>query len=267
MLGKLLKYELRSIIKQFSVVYLIIILSVIAMLNISSNWGSIFFAGFITTAIIMCFVYAIARFNKSLLSDEGYLMFTVPVKTSKIIGSKLIAITLMTLLTGILITIVSFLLAYFFNTSEEGIFDFLTKVNYAVVSTRGLVLLVFNSLINFITKYVFTVLLIYMSLSIGQMGRLKKYKNISATVIFFGASYIIEKILDIIFELISKGASEYSGVLGIFQSAKIDKNATIDSTIHLLNNTISLGNIANIILSIVLFFVTVYILDKHLNLD
>lgn len=98
MLVKLLKYELKATARIFVPLYLLLtILSIInrVFLNINANsftvvqviaYGALLFTIigiFVTTLLV-----TIQRFYKNLLSDEGYLSFTLPVKTYQHIISK-----------------------------------------------------------------------------------------------------------------------------------------------------------------------------------
>ena len=102
MLGKLIKYEIKSIYKYFLVLYAVIIAGAFTSYGtISASSGLLSKLGF--SSFILCIfammalgvlllIFTITRFNTSLLGDEGYLMFTVPTSTHNIIWSKAIAI-------------------------------------------------------------------------------------------------------------------------------------------------------------------------------
>lgn len=107
MLGKLMKYDLRSGIRTFSLIWI----GLAALAAINGLTLRIAFDGdiqselanFIITVLpmvllvalyvamgIFMLVFIINRFYKGLLGDEGYLMFTLPVSVSEHIGSKLL---------------------------------------------------------------------------------------------------------------------------------------------------------------------------------
>ncbi len=104
MFGKLLKYDFRSYFKTLLPIWgAILLLSVIngftlPRLELPSVEGSnAFFTSvlplmlFVTSFIVMAvttLVLIIQRFFHGLLSNEGYLMFTLPVSRSQLIGSK-----------------------------------------------------------------------------------------------------------------------------------------------------------------------------------
>lgn len=107
MLGKLMKYDLRSGIRTFALIWI----GLAALAAINGLTLRITFDGdiqsklarFIVTVLpmvllvalyvamgIFMLVFIINRFYKGLLGDEGYLMFTLPVSVSEHIGSKLL---------------------------------------------------------------------------------------------------------------------------------------------------------------------------------
>lgn len=59
------------------------------------------FAIFSTLAVIMIF----ARFYKNFFTDEGYLTFTLPVKRSQLLNSKLILSTSTMIITGVMVAV------------------------------------------------------------------------------------------------------------------------------------------------------------------
>lgn len=118
MLRKLIKYEVKATARWFFPLYISIVLFAIinrfllsfhftangnvnvlrvALTTISMLVYILLFMG----TMIISLVVVIQRFYKNLLGDEGYLMFTLPVKTWQHIGSKLIIATLWNLLSGI----------------------------------------------------------------------------------------------------------------------------------------------------------------------
>ena len=115
MLGKLMKYELKACGRIFVPLY-VAILVVAAIIGVFSNTESFQVASiliFILMALfiglmVVTIVLIIQRFKKSLLEDEGYLMFTLPVSIKNLILSKyltsLIYIILSTIITISMLT-------------------------------------------------------------------------------------------------------------------------------------------------------------------
>ncbi|MBQ1280623.1 MAG: hypothetical protein IIY16_00035, partial [Oscillospiraceae bacterium] len=128
MMKKLIKYEMRSMLRLFLPLWpSLILLSIINHFTLRADFYSDTVASRILEALVMIlmFLYVvlimaigivalivmIRRFYVGLLRDEGYLMFTLPVKTSQIIWSKLISAVILTAITGIVCMISVFIMA------------------------------------------------------------------------------------------------------------------------------------------------------------
>lgn len=117
MLGKLMKYDIKAMIRVFIPMWIVApILALMlsfsirgaiawangsmlgGMLSIGNNIllaiAGILFAGAIIGLLVMTVVFVIQRFWNGLLKEEGYLMFTLPVKVWELIVSKALTATL-----------------------------------------------------------------------------------------------------------------------------------------------------------------------------
>ena len=105
MLGKLLKYELKSTSRLMGVLYLavLIVAAIVGFLARGTIWQAtqgnaiaVVVSGLIYTLLIMTLmivtvVMILQRFYKNLLKGEGYLMHTLPVPTWMLVASKTIS--------------------------------------------------------------------------------------------------------------------------------------------------------------------------------
>ena len=116
MFGKLCKYEWKYMMRFFLPMWgMLLVLGIINAFS-APHWlfnyvsegreiagGLLFFAlnmGF-CAVIIVTMVVIIQRFYNGLLKDEGYLMFTLPVKSGMLINSKLLVSLVLMFLTGV----------------------------------------------------------------------------------------------------------------------------------------------------------------------
>ena len=126
MLGKLMKYEFKAWGRVFFPLYIGILFLAIAngvsigsslkdeggammdpnALNTQSILTLVLVALFVALFVITI-VLTIQRFKKNLLDDEGYLMFTLPVKSSSLILSKFLVALIYAIISGI-VAILSF---------------------------------------------------------------------------------------------------------------------------------------------------------------
>ena len=106
MLGKLLKYDFRSMFRVFLPLWgALLAISFINRLTLNSNSmgipGLVLFIayiGIIFAVMAVTLVLVVQRFYNGLLKSEGYLMFTLPVKPWQLIASKGIAAMVVTVL-------------------------------------------------------------------------------------------------------------------------------------------------------------------------
>lgn len=134
MLGKLLKYEFKATARMYFPLYLaVLLLALLGRLSIGGNilnaaqvlesygegGGGLFstFLGALAAialvfyglgllgAYVVHFVITIQRFWKSLMGDEGYLMFTLPVNRHQLIWSKLLSALLYTAASAVAVTL------------------------------------------------------------------------------------------------------------------------------------------------------------------
>ena len=142
MLTKLLKYDLKYMIRNMSVFYILAIFFALVTRLLSLPEQSIMI-GILTKISSGCVIAMIAnivintmmrswiRFRDSFYKDEAYLTHTLPVTKNALYSSKLIQ-TLIFFIIGFLIIIVSLLIAYYSKENWEGI------TNYIHTITTGL---------------------------------------------------------------------------------------------------------------------------------
>ena len=118
MLGKLMKYDFRCMLRKFGPLWIGLIgLAAINGFTVghvleNKNMDGILafllgglpvvllFALWVATGVMMI-VFVCERFYKGLLGDEGYLMFTLPATPAEHIASKLIVALVMELITAL----------------------------------------------------------------------------------------------------------------------------------------------------------------------
>jgi len=106
MLGKLLKYDFKSMFRVFIPLWLALLaLSLINSFTLNSNSmdipGLVFmvaYIGVIVAVMAVTLVLIVQRFYNGLLKSEGYLMFTLPVHPWQLIASKAVAALVVTVL-------------------------------------------------------------------------------------------------------------------------------------------------------------------------
>ncbi len=200
MLGKLIKYELKSASRYLLPLYAGLLL--LALINrLSAAWLStgnsdqiygglllFFYVMLVIGVFVITAVSIILRFYHNLLGREGYLMFTLPVTTSANIFSKLLA----AMLWCVASMIIFFFSLLILTATTPQIFDLgaiLTAFRHAVGGEMLNALLFFGEFCLFcLLGLASCILLCYLSMAIGQLAN--RNKLLLSVVAFFGLQFI-----------------------------------------------------------------------------
>lgn len=111
MFGKLMKYDFRSMLKQFAFIWpAALVLAVVNRFTMSgldstSATGEtvaaiamLVFVAIMIAMFVIAVIFTVQRFYKGLLGDEGYLMHTLPVRPWALIASKLVCAVVLTVI-------------------------------------------------------------------------------------------------------------------------------------------------------------------------
>ena len=207
MLGKLLKYEMKGTGRTLVPFYgLMLLLAVITRIFNGINihkfstlgeiaMGIVAFAYGLTMASVMMLTafLVIQRFYRTVYGDEGYLTHTLPVKSRDIIISKTASAFLWIVLSAVVAFTSVMIIGYQAGMWNELMYalDYLKEeimLSQILGSGANLILLGIFALIS-------TTLMIYMSISIGQIFKRKLIGSLGA---FIGVSFIVNTITGII---------------------------------------------------------------------
>ena len=262
MLSKLLKYELKATGR----IFLPLLLALLLFAGINrftigpekfDTPAMISMAIYIMIMVgmfVMTFIMMIQRFNKNLLSDEGYLMHTLPVKPWKHIVSKLFVSMLWIVVSGItaLMSILIIALrngdltkfAEAFSTSYHQAFELLGASVY---------LLSFEIIIVLLVSLASGILIIYASIAIGHL--FNQHKMLASFGAFIALSALSEILLKL-FNLIPGTAFSFN--------ISINDLIGMQPVIQLM---LASGIIFTGLGCAAYFAITNYILSKRLNLE
>lgn len=208
MLGKLLKYEWKATARIFVPFYLAVVVfalinRIFISLNVSEGWmafvaglsGAAYAFAIVATLALTLFII-IQRFYKNLLGDEGYLMFTLPVKTWQNITAKLLIAAAWQLISALVVIGSVLLMVAQPGTMVEirkafadAVIEF-SKINLSLGATTAW--LVAAILVSLFTGILF----LYASISIGQL--FSRYKLVAS----FGAFLVLNTVSQIISSLL-----------------------------------------------------------------
>lgn len=268
MLGKLLKYELKATSRVFIPLYIAIL--IVSIVNgLSLNLEILNIQG-LATIILMCLfislfvitiVVTIQRFNKNLLKDEGYLMFTLPVSSKHLVLSKYLTSLIWTFLSFV-VAFLSFTIIFMIPTYKY--FDFSYFINeFNLLFSNMLNLNILGQFIKIILlmiiSYTIFIFNVYLALSVGQLPIFNRFRNVSSFIGFLVINLLISYAQNIVSLFVNDASVNIEAIDNI--------NYAINSVTSIVSKGLNIAIVINIIIILVLFFATTYILDKKLNLE
>ena len=268
MLGKLLKYELKATSRVFVPLYIAIL--VVSIVNGLSLNLEIFNIQGLATIILMCLfislfvitiVVTIQRFNKNLLKDEGYLMFTLPVSSKHLVLSKYLTSLIWTFLSFV-VAFLSFTIIFMIPTYKY--FDFSYFINeFNLLFSNMLNLNILGQFLKIILlmiiSYTIFIFNVYLALSVGQLPIFNRFRNVSSFIGFLVINLLISYAQNIVSLFVNDASVNIEAIDNI--------NYAISSVTSIVSKGLNVAIVINLIIILVLFFATTYILDKKLNLE
>ena len=273
MLGKLLKYDLRSMGKQFAFVWpAVLVLALVNRFtfgNALENGGAdlslpgqlatgltfLVYWAVILAMMVLTLVFIIQRFFKGLLGDEGYLMHTLPVKTWQLMVSKLIcamaacAASLLVAVLSVLIIVpvaaadlLGFLPELFRALGSQGVNGFLAPLE--------LLVLVLVSLGQ-------CCLHLYLAMAIGHL--FGKNRIVMSVVAFLVINFVVSSVFSSLFFS--------SAIFMGDQMAELVQGSLEISAWGVWHGAMGLMILGSAAVAAVYFFFTERILRRRLNLE
>lgn len=200
MLGKLMKYELKAtgrvLLPLYGAILLVSVLGAFSLERMSEfEMGALLFVlvytGLCVALVVLTLVLIIQRFNRNLLKDEGYLMFTLPVSVHSLLFSKLLSALLWCVLGGCVgLLSIALMTMIAMDASQWGEFwavihQLIHNVDLEIAGNLGLIgLLALMEGVSFLMT-------IYLSLSVGQIPTFNRYRGLMAFITFLAITVIM----------------------------------------------------------------------------
>lgn len=209
MTGKLIKYEFRSGLRHIGIIWPALIVSAALLGIVLKVMGSVFpadpqgilnvlqlvfelvfpllyIAIFIAMIVLTIFI-VLMRFYKGLLSDEGYLMHTLPVKPWQLITSKGI-VAVVVVAVSIICAVLSILILVGINDMAGLVHA--AKAFFAVLGEEPrLILVMIEAVIIMIVGIMKSVYQIYAAMAIGQLA--DKHRLLTSLGAYIGISVVL----------------------------------------------------------------------------
>lgn len=246
MLRKLMKYDFLAMSKILFPIYIaMFVMTTIFSLMVKLNFdnGLVFglctalYVAAIFTSIFGTIRCAIVRFNSGLLNDEGYLSFSLPVKTSTHIIAKVLNAIVWSIIEGLALFIMGLICALILGSIKE-VGDFFYELfRLLKIENMELIISGLRVLLILILGLISSICLVYLAISIGHL--VGKHRLIVAIVAIVAITVIRSNVL-VLFVNLNNIVVNNQGWIAL----------------HIFS-----------IISIALYSIgTWYILDKHLNL-
>ena len=239
MLGKLLKYELkasaRTLLPLYAGTLLIALICGVSMAVQTSNmnkfhqsmtdgvavtfssfsnpvdgdlytfigFGMLLVFAFCVAVTVLTIMSVVQRFNHGIAGNEGYLMFTLPVKHETLLASKLLGALLWSLASLLVFFLVGVLIGGPSLFVEREFFDwafFWERVQELFRYYNPLPSMLLTA-VNTVLSLVSVILTIYLSIMIGQMEQFNKYRVAVAVAAFFVIHWIFGLVESLLFGL------------------------------------------------------------------
>lgn len=281
MLKKLLKYDMKSMVRMLVPLSLAVMGTTVAgtaslriMQNVntgtSTSWilTSTLMIVFISTILaliafsIFSQILIMYRYYTNLFTDEGYLTFTLPVKTTSILTSKVINAMIWSAYSLLIIFFCIFIYVAFgtaegshlinseiFRELKDGI-RILTETYSAGIIVKYII----EFLVFLFVSLLYGTISIYLALTIGSIIA-KKHKILAAIGIYYGINMIMSLFITIINSILS-----FSNVYQFDYFANIAADKVFDIAFY-----INAGSF--LIFSVISYLITRQLLKNKLNLS
>ena len=261
MLGKLLKYDLRSMLKHFAFIWpAALVMAVVNRFTIGlldsgdtfpelvSGMSMLIYVFILMALYVVSLLFIIQRFYKGLLGDEGYLMFTLPVKSWQLVLSKFLC-ALITTIISVLVAALSICILAPLNFSDIGAFF------RVLASFDGQIAVLFlEVLILSLAALSYMYLEFYLSMAIGHL--FNKHRVLISVVAFLAIGVVMNIITTLV------------GVTAIEVGTEFFMDLVMGAGEWAAWHTAVWSLIAyTVIPAAVFFFITNYILKHRLNLE
>ena len=280
MLGKLIKHEFRATGRLMAPLFgALVLLALVVRANdlvfqhVESHSA---FLNILNTLLIIAYVLAlfgvmvfstvlmIKRFHQNFLTDEGYLMFTLPTSVHSLLWSKLITAALFFIFTFLADALAVAIVVWRGGTARdlfESIVGLFRELNSFYMANG--IALALEILALLLVSLLVTCLLFYAPMSIGYS--FANHKGLLSVVFYF----VIQAILQIFGVAVLSGVVSDTAFHRLLTDA-MDNLGRIDTPVTAMqaaHGTMLLALFTELFLGAILYFLTYFMLRKHRNLQ
>ena len=280
MLGKLIKHEVRATGRLMAPLFGALVLLALAVrandlvfqhvesysafLNILNRLLIIAYVLALLGVMVFSTVLMIKRFHQNFLTDEGYLMFTLPTSVHSLLWSKLITAALFFIFTFLAEALSVAIVVWRGGLAREmitGFADFFRRLD-SYYMANGLAFALETLALLFVSLLV-TCLLFYAPMSIGYS--FANHKGLLSVVFYF----VIQAILQIFGVAVLSGVVSDTAFHRLLTDAmdNLGRTDTAAAAMQAAHGTMLLALFTELFLGVILYFLTYFMLRKHRNLQ
>ena len=260
MLGKVLKYDLKTLVKSLIPLYVVLIgLSLmIRLLGFFDKVSVIaIILGLMIAALVLvdCLsfvltgIFSVKYYLENLFKDQGYLTHTLPVKKGTLLLSKVLSSLIMVILT-FTVVVLSLIIAFY----QVGLFsDIINAISQSIAGMEVYKLLIFLGVYGLIS-YLTTLLMVYAAIAIGFS---KSSNKIVSSVVWALIFYFAMEFL-------------YLGVLSCVLAINPAFITNMDNNTFMMSDLLNFFMIFMIftaVVGVVYYFISYRFINKKLNLE
>lgn len=273
MLGKLIKYDIRSTWRDFAAAYACILLGVLVLpqifkhiVNEIIHVVAVFLAiGIVTATIVVMIIMLFRIYNTNVFSKEGYLLMTLPVTPTQIVGSKLIVSSMWIVLTGIVAVIgmVVFLMGMGVLSGE--VFDAIENF-LSIIGGNGK-LAVFLLALSMLFSIVKEIAKLFLACSISRLKQLGRLRIFIGIVSYFIFSWLEVVLVQVLMSIISWIPNTEQFIMRMNQLDQLSNFGGIHPFLDVLNGVMGAGILYSLVLVVGYGLGNIWILNRKLDLD
>lgn len=269
MLAKLLKYDFKAMFKIFLPLWgVLLVVSGINRLFTGAGLDAEQGLGLVNSLMVLLYVLLImavmvvttviiiARFYQGLLKDEGYLMFTIPVKPWQLVASKLISAMVISIISGVVALASVAIIAYFPEMGQ--VLAELWKMG--MKNVPNFLPLVILLVVSLFVGIICSVSQVYASMALGHLAG--SHRVGFAVLAFIVLSVIWSTVGSVI------GLFGYPDLTSTMISInEIEVSVDVAGISNVLLTATVWGLILDVVRCVVHLIITNYILSRRLNLE
>lgn len=216
--------------------------------------------------IFVTFFFVVYDFFKSLFSPQGYLSFTLPVSSNQLLASKVIVYGGWMILSYAAFMLVS---AFLMNYTADEVIG-MEKISFIesllamlgdIPSTTQIIAYIVYIVMMFFVVFLSFVSIVYFSITVSHVRLLQKHSIIASIVIFF--------VTAVLFLILAFKTTEIINFVMVFNEDKTLSFGVLQPGEYLSGNRLAMEvtpGFAFIILDVIMFFATSYVMHKKVNL-